>query len=551
VARMLNIGDKPQRFAAEGAQAAAFAKALGLKDIDYNIFIEFPREEAYRIYKERGMSDEQAAKKADGLRDAILKEGQRSTFQQDNILTKHVLGKIFGDAGKGSGWGQFVQAMTVSPFIKIPANAYWSFYNLVNPEIAMLQAMLYGGKSIAKRNNPDKKFVFDSPTTSSEKDLREARYWFAHAVVGIALRAGVIALVKAGVYRPASDDDESKKEREGKIMFEQQGTVNITKLFAVITGKDPNAVKGGVTMSNRWFGQLGSIGNTIARKYEDMTPEQREKQDEFWNIAFGGLELEALGELEQGVFSNTSALLGALGDSGSMFNMNRYLLNTIGMFTNIVHPATFAQISRAQLPYATTARADSFKKELKNTMLQRSKTLRKLTGEHPPTKLNAWGEQMKRPGNWVMRLFGVNVLNGDNFAQPIYEDMKRTGDTGFFPPAVLPKIGDQKLTTEQLEDLQEFIGQERKSLIAPFINDQSKVVGSKRYSELSDEDKKRLLQLQYTWGRSMGLIKFKQKYPEFKIKKELVDLDEQAWEIYKSLNTPMKLQLDFSEYYED
>ena len=52
VARMLNIGDKPQRFAAEGSQAATFAKNLGLKGMDYKLFIEFPREEAYHIYKE-------------------------------------------------------------------------------------------------------------------------------------------------------------------------------------------------------------------------------------------------------------------------------------------------------------------------------------------------------------------------------------------------------------------------------------------------------------------------------------------------------------------
>jgi len=51
VARVLNIGDKPQRFGAESAQGAAFAKALGLKGIDYKIFMEFPKEEAYRAYK--------------------------------------------------------------------------------------------------------------------------------------------------------------------------------------------------------------------------------------------------------------------------------------------------------------------------------------------------------------------------------------------------------------------------------------------------------------------------------------------------------------------
>jgi hypothetical protein len=99
VARLLNIGDKPQRFAAGGAQGAAFAKALGLKDIDKKLFMEFPREEAYRAYKAQGLSDEKAGEKADYIKQVIEKEGQRSTFQQDNLLNDAIssaFGMLFG-----------------------------------------------------------------------------------------------------------------------------------------------------------------------------------------------------------------------------------------------------------------------------------------------------------------------------------------------------------------------------------------------------------------------------------------------------------------------
>src|SRR5690606_32388482 len=116
IARALNIGDKPQRFAAEGAKSAAFAKALGLKDIDYEIFTLFPREEVYMQLKKRGVSDAEAAKQADYIRDTIIKEGERSTFQQDNLLNDLLNGIPLAQTGVGG----LVKATVVSPYIKIP-----------------------------------------------------------------------------------------------------------------------------------------------------------------------------------------------------------------------------------------------------------------------------------------------------------------------------------------------------------------------------------------------------------------------------------------------
>jgi hypothetical protein len=70
--------------------------------------------------------------------------------------------------------------------------------------------------------------------------LRESRYWLAHSIVGFAMKAVVIALVKAAVYNAGSDEEESKREREGKAFYEGQGTVNIDKLNAVLSGKRSN-----------------------------------------------------------------------------------------------------------------------------------------------------------------------------------------------------------------------------------------------------------------------------------------------------------------------
>lgn len=537
IARTLNLGDKPQRFAAEGSQAAAFAKSLGLKDIDYDLFIDFPREEAYRAYKAKGLSDEEAGKKADYVKDTIIKEGERSTFQQDNMLND-MLNRVFG--GQSSGVGGLIKATVVSPYIKIPSNAYWSYYNIVNPEVAMLQSMIYAGKAFAKTKGV--KFSFDKPNSSAAKDLHEAKYWLAHAAVGMATRAAIIAMVSAGIYRSGNTGDDTKKEREGEQFYENQGTMNLSKLMAWLRGEDPNEVKGGLLISDKWAGHWGTVGNTIARKFEDMTPEQKKQQGEFWDAAIGNMELYALQDFEQGVFGNTQSLLSSMQQGIKTGNVDSGLqqwgLNTLNMFTNIVHPAASAQIEKAFLPYYTKAKADTFMQEVKNSMLTRSAVLRKVLDQYPPAKIGIWGDRLDKKDNVAMRLFGISRANDDNFAQPIYEDYKKTNDIGFFPPAVTPELNGKKLNSEQTAKLEEYIGSARKSYVAPYINDAATLpVFNKKYSALSGDEKKKVLSYLYEQGRYDGIAKFAQDYPEFeKAKKDAKKIVEDVYfEAFKTV----------------
>jgi len=514
VARTLNLGDKPQRFAAEGAQAAAFAKALGLKDIDYDLFIDFPREEAYRAYKEKKLSDAEAGKKADYIRDTIIKEGQRSTFQQDNMLND-VINRAFG--GEKSGIGSLAKAVTISPYIKIPSNAYWSYYNLVNPEVAFLQSAIYGVKAALKQSGKYTKFIGDKDNTSAAKDLNEAKYWFAHGAVGMATRAVIVSLVGAGIVRPSNTGGDTKKEREGEQTYEQQGTINVSKLFAAAQGKNPDEVKNGLNVQMRWFGHWGTMADRIAKKEEDMTPEQKANQGEFWDTVLGGLEIDALRDLNQGVFSNTSSMLTAV-ERGDFQN---YGVNLINMFTNIVQPASLAQIEKASMPYYTKQKADTFLGELNNTMLTRSKLYRDLTNQYPPSKIGIWGDKVEKKDNLPMRLFGISRANPDNFAQPIYEDYKRTNNTQFLPPSVRPEISGNgvtiKLPTEDASLLEELVGQQRKILASPYVNNMATFEGSnKTYSQIKDDDEKiDKLRIIYEEGYKNGKELFLKKRPQY------------------------------------
>jgi len=522
VARLLNLGDKPLRFAAEGATAAEFAKALGVTGIDYNLFIMFPKAEAMRIYKNKGLSEKEAEQKADYIEKSIIQEGKRATFQQDNFLNDK-LQQLFGS--EKSGVGDFVKTLTISPYIKIPSNAFWSYFNLVHPEVAVMQAMVYGGKA-AKLRAKD--------PNAAKQALREARYWFAHAAVGLAYVGAISSMVNAGVFTPGTTGEESKKEREGRMYYGKPGSTNVTKLMSWLRGEDPTRIKGGYEIQNKWFGHIGSIGNAIARREMDMTPEQKKNRDEFLSNLLSNIPEEALDGLQTGVFSNTSSLFNAL---QSDFGLKRYGLNVIGMMTNVVHPAALAQLSRAELPYYSSTKADSFMDELKNSFLQRSSLLRKTLGEKPPAKIGVWGDKLEKKDNLMMRWFGISKSNPDNFAQPLYNDFVRTGNSAYFPPAIKPEIEDEgkvtKLSAKQTQELEMLVGQARKNLVAPLLNDEV-LIGDYGYwsdvedyfkeeenaKEKADEIKLDALKKAYSTGFEEAKQSFLNEHPEFRGEKD-------------------------------
>jgi hypothetical protein len=532
VARTLNIGDKPFRFGSEGATAADFSEALGLsKGIDYELFIEFPKAEAYRIYKKQGLSDAEATQKAEYIEKSIIQEGKRAAFQQDNFLAD-LLKMISGEVSKktGPGVGELTSTLVVSPYIKTPANVFWSYYNLLHPEVALLQAFAYGGKAYKLR---------EKDPTASKLALREGRFWFGHAVTGIAYVSVISSMVGAGIFTAGSTAEDTKKEREGRSYYGKPGTTNVTKLMAWLRGEDPTQIKGGYTIKNSWFGHIGTLGNAIARREQEMTPEQLKNRGDLMdrlisNVDPDNLFPEALEGLQSGIFSNTSSLLNSI---QSDFGAKRWGLNTINLLTNVVQPATLAQISRAELPYYSSTKADSFMGELRNSMLQRSSMFRALTGEVPPAKVGIWGDRLEKKDNFMMRFFGISKENPDNFAQPLYDIVKRTNNISYFPPTIKPEIEDEgktsKLNTKQTIELEMMVGQYRKNLVAPLLNDFVDIGKYGVWSELEDyfkgeglsneEARKKADELKldalrnaYDYGFELGKEAFLDAHPEFR-----------------------------------
>ena len=328
------------------------------------------------------------------------------------------------------------------------------------------------------------------------------------------------ALAQAGIINASNPDDTTKKEREGEGYYEQQNSINMSKLMAYMKGENPDEVKNGLNVDLKWLGNMGILMGYQAQKLEEMTPEQRENGLGFMEDMTANLSTSALDFMDKGVFSNTGSLFTAINKGGSF--MDNYLINLINMGTNIVQPAAFAQLSRAQLPYYSKAKADTFMGQLKNNMLTRSSLLRDLTGQYPPSKIGIWGDKLEKKDNTMMRLFGISTANDDNFAQPLYEDYKKTKNTKFFPPSVKPEIRGNgetiKLPPKAASELEILVGQERKKLVAPYVNDMATFAGSnKKYSQLSDEEKTEKLSILYEEGFRNGKYLFQQTHPEYKI----------------------------------
>ena len=95
-----------------------------------------------------------------------------------------------------------------------------------------------------------------------------------------------------------------------------------------------------------------------ALKQDKMTPEQRQNGVDFMEDMMSNLKLSSLEFIDKGVFANTSSMLTAINKGGSFWDM--YLINLMNMGANVLQPAMAAQVSRAQLPYYSKVKADSF-----------------------------------------------------------------------------------------------------------------------------------------------------------------------------------------------
>lgn len=539
IARGMMFGDKPPRYAAQGAEAMQIGHLeLGISDpIQLEAFMTAPEKYAFNHLLKVGKTREEAAKIAEGIKNRIIEAGSRATFQNENMVND-ILKKIdeWSTVGEKDPASAKIIKPTVAllkatqlPFVKTPANVIWAYIKVANPEATLLKSFTELG--LAKRALAKGDIVGYKRYQSASKES------FGFAITGFAISAAVMALIDKDMIKPRYSKEKDKaKESAGEAFFGKDNVVNLGRMRG---GDD-------VWVDLSWFGPVGSIMDQKARIAEDhkeMILKGEEVPTGYVTSLLENMDASVTASLNTLLLDQGAKLIDGIRKGGSLGAGLAENIFTSLSGLNPIGGGTLASISKALLPEKTTTKADNMVDQLINNQKQRNIFVAWAAG-YPPSKVSIWGEPIKNDrsiGGVLGNMLGIESGNEDKFGAVLYEDQQRTADNRFFPPLEDKKIKvngkDVELTLEQKNALDTYIGQSRKVLVAPFVYDksyrtldESGRTTEKRYSEMTDEEKVDALEFFYEQGKKAGFAKFKEDYPEFqdaaldveKIKKEAI-----------------------------
>ena len=522
IARGMMYGDKPPRYAAQGAEAMQIGHMeLGISDpFELEAFMLAPEKYAYNHLIKTGKTTEEASKLATSISERIVQAGAKATFQNENILNDFIKKLDEGfSAQEGDNIGKklvkpplALLKATQLPFVKTPANIVWTYVKVGNPVFTSVKSLTELGlaQNALKKGN----------LVEYRRYQTSAKESFGFAIAGFAISAAAAALIEKDLVRPRYQAEEDKaRESAGESFFGKDNQVNLGRLLNSVIGSEDFWV------DLSWFGPVGSILDQQARMAENKKEKALKGEDTEDNVA------EFL--ISNLSYSVTSSLNTLLLDQGAKFidgirkggdlgvNMASNIMNSVSNLTPITG-GTLASLSKALQPEKTTAKADGMVDQLINNQKQRNIFVAWATG-YPPSKISMWGEPIKndRSITGVMgNMLGFEKGNENKFGAILYEDQRRTADNRFFPPVEDKKMKvngkDVELTPQEKQDLDIFVGQARKAIIAPFVYDKAEIPGfDQRYSQMDDATKIQALDKLYKMGKEAGVTKFKDKYKQY------------------------------------
>lgn len=477
VARALNFGDKPFRYAAEYAKAEEIARRKGLTGLNKEAFIVSPDEDSQK---------------------EITAHGEMITFQQKNVITKALdsvgnsishwlktqdaVPNVFYNVAKTLGYAS-------QPFLNTPLNVGNELVHYVIPELSLAQA----ARNMVKG------------------DTAKSMEYLSKAIVGYSMTFAATQLIINGLFVPGGDDDE-QKERLGRQAYQRPEQLNLSGLKRLLSGGNPEAQNGDVWVDIRYYGFFGMILSTLGYQYKDKTPQQI-KDISYVEDVVGHFKHGVKVGIADGVFSGTSSLLSAINMGGGY--VDSWVKGMANVYANAFAPQWLRQFSLSSDEYLRDTRGMTLPETLQNDLKVRFWGSDKL-----PAKVNIWGEKVesvpegKNPYIWMM--FGINkktIYDNSKFGFQLYDLYNDTKDYNVFPPVVSRKLRGQQLTPKQFEQLQILVGSHRRQLVEGFLYSEFEYLKSEGNGEVI----KRLQQI-YKEGREIGITEFESLYPEFQSK---------------------------------
>lgn len=467
--RLLNLGDKPFRRAAEMAKAMEMASLRGLKGNDLLKFLVVPDPESAQQIKQAG---------------------DEATFQQSEGAGKWVQQKITEGLNKIAnipyvGKPAKVLLKSQIPFVKTPWNVAAETMQYAAPPITLAM----GINQIAKGNK------------------RDGSILIGKAMVGAMIQAVAYQLFIKGLL--TGDDDKEKKKREFQYdNVSPSNSLNTSAIARGLAGQGWETQDGDIWSPYIKMGVTGILFDHYSNTYKERVANNEPLMDTDAYLAdmiTSGPKV-ASASLDQTFLQGTSKLLEAIKDGGNKKTTD-WLITTTEAVGSIVYPNTLATISKASDEFLRDTQSDDFWEKLGNVYKAKM-----FMGEDLPAKVSIWGDKVtgnpKGRNKYMFYLFDptkFREVDTDDFRYKLYQSFKKDYDADWLPGAPSRTITVNKekikLPSDQYELLSIYVGKERADMTQAYIN-------STEWDRNTDEQKKDELKAIYRDAAEIGRDRF-------------------------------------------
>lgn len=468
--RLLNLGDKPWKRAAELARAYELGTLKGLNGKELQKFILLPDAESEA---------------------EIVKAGHEATFQQTGTAGKKIQSAVTNALNFISqipivGGPAKVILKSQLPYIKTP-------WNLIAETMAFAAPPVTASVGIYKIANGNK---------------REGSILIGKAMVGAMIQAVAYQLFANGLL--TGDDDKEKKKRD----FQSDKTpppnsMNVSALNRMLSGGSPETKDNDVWVSYQKMGVTGVLFDNYANTYKERIADTGTMAggapDYFADMLLSGPKVGSA-TLDQTFLQGTSTFIEAL-RGGSERAQEQWLIKTSEALASIVYPNTLSTLSKASDEFNRDVEDETFAKRLANTY----KTKVFFSDSLPP-KVSIWGEKIhgnpEGRSKYAFYLFDPSKFKNvdtDDYRYQLYQSYKTDYDGDWLPSMPQRKLKvdgqEKKLTPMEYELFATYVGQTGAALTSGYIN-------SAAWEKDSPDKKKEELKYLYGIGLDEGKKEF-------------------------------------------
>lgn len=498
--RILNMGDKPFRRGAETARLAEIVTAnidQRKRELEKKGKLTPEEETELADIKSGAAYDAQMLLPSPEVLAEIEKAGLVATYQQKNAIASALQRMLATDKNKvyknkfhkmaetgAKSLGKLLLT-TQAPYVQTPLNVAAHAFFLTVPTASFAKAGLL----------------------AAQGDRRGALKMTATGLTGMMIAFVAGELIKSGVITGDADDEDEKKEKDFRMMYEKPRNINISLLQRLQRGEPNNGWQpGDYTFDYSRTGLMGAIMYAHAQMAKDYPQEQLDEMsflEKQLKLSLGSLKTT----FDQSFLAGTNQLFNAFQDGG--WAMDKWLISTAGALKAIAIPNTvtqFSNISGDNL-YKDT-RDEDVTKAIKNTFKDQL-----FMGGELPNKVTIWGDPIKKTPEgrsaWAYQLFDFTKgapRPENQFGEELYRLWKDSKSKDVIPssPERSVTINNEKikLDAKQYETLAIAVGKARKSLVEWYLN-------SEDWKSDSNEVKIDKLKAIYADGYKAGLEKFK------------------------------------------